>query len=77
MAKIFVIVKDGEAHIREDTVPKEMCVEVIDLDLIRAGQSFPSPEAFAYCQENQIFSNRRTKDKGVEIDRRKEDEPAA
>jgi hypothetical protein len=57
--KIFVIVNNGVAEARQDTVPEGFEVEVIDLDVIRMGDSFPSKEAFKYCSEHDIVPERR------------------
>jgi hypothetical protein len=43
--KIFVIVERGLADVVESTVPPGHLLEVIDLDLIREGDPYPSAEA--------------------------------
>lgn len=43
--KIFVLVDRGVAEVVENTVPTGYVVEVVDLDNIRAGDSYPSAEA--------------------------------
>jgi hypothetical protein len=45
--KIFVTVSGGVAESCDDTVPKGYALEVVDLDNIKAGDQFPSPEAEA------------------------------
>jgi len=65
--KIFVVVDGGTATVRGDTVPDGIIVEVIDLDLIQAGESFPSPEAFQYCVENEIVAYKRKRKPQAEL----------
>lgn len=72
-SKIFIIVNDGEAQVCKDTVPDNVIVEIIDLDTIRHGESFPSPEAFNYCRDNNIFIERRKRGNAQENGRREED----
>jgi len=61
MNKIFVTVSGGCAYVIDDTVPKGYTVEVIDFDNIEAGDSFPSPEARAYCAEHGLYEPPRTR----------------
>jgi hypothetical protein len=74
MHKIFVLVEDGVATVREDTLPTDTRVEIIDLDLIRTGESFPSPEAFKYCQEKNIFIERRRNNFGTPTNGQREED---
>jgi hypothetical protein len=76
VSKIFVIVSDGEARVQLDTVPENMIVEIIDLDTIRHGESFPSPEAFNYCRDNNIFIERRKRG-NIKPDGRRDEDVAA
>lgn len=61
MRKIFVVVNNGEAKVQGDTVPADVAVEVIDLDVIRLGQSFPSREALQYCRDHRLVEERRVR----------------
>lgn len=51
--KIFVVVDKGIAETVQGTVPEGYQVEIIDLDAIREGDSFPSREA-----EQLVFASR-------------------
>lgn len=55
MNKIFVTVSGGCAYVVEGTVPPGFVVEVIDLDNIGAGDSFPSNEARDYYAANKLY----------------------
>ncbi len=59
MKKIFVTISGGCAYVMDDTVPHGFAVEVIDFDNIEAGDRFPSPEAFQYCTERDLYENPR------------------
>ncbi|MGA9564099.1 MAG: hypothetical protein WBS19_01120 [Candidatus Korobacteraceae bacterium] len=43
--KIFVIVERGLAEVVQETVPFGCIVEVVDLDAIRLGDTYPSRQA--------------------------------
>jgi len=59
MKKIFVTVTGGCAYVIDDTVPKGFEVEIIDLDDIEAGDSFPSKEAREYCVKHDLYETPR------------------
>ena len=59
MNKIFVTVSGGCAYVMEDTVPPGFELEIIDFDNIKAGDSFPSNEAYEYCTKYNLHEPTR------------------
>jgi hypothetical protein len=53
--KIFVTVSGGCAYVMDDTVPEGFEVEIVDLDNIEAGDSFPSIQALNYCLKHDLY----------------------
>jgi len=73
-SKVFVVVDDGMATVLQDTLPPNVQVEIIDLDLIRMGESFPSPEAFKYCSDHNLFIERRKRPE-VRLNGKRDEDP--
>ena len=53
--KILVTVSGGVARVVDETVPRGYELEIIDFDNIKAGDRFPSREAYEYCTKNDLW----------------------